>query len=62
MSEIDIKLGSKYVSPWSEERICISGALELIVAKSVLANRGIVLGIMAWNIDGQLQLDDGERW
>ena len=59
MIEIDIILGSKYVSPWREEMICMSGALVLIVAKSVLANRGIVHGIMAWSIDGQLQLDDG---
>jgi hypothetical protein len=45
--------------PWREEMICMSGTLVLIVAKSVLANRGIVLGIMAWSIDGKLQLDDG---
>jgi hypothetical protein len=50
MLEIDMKLGSKHVSPWMEERICISG-------ESVLANRGIVLGIMVWSV--QLQLDDG---
>jgi hypothetical protein len=37
--------------------ICMSGALVLFVAKSVLANRGIVLGIKAWSL--QLQLDDG---
>jgi hypothetical protein len=45
--------------PWRKEMISMSGALVLIVAKSVLANRGIVLGIMAWSIDVQLQLDDG---
>jgi len=39
--------------------ICMSGALVLIVAKSVLANRGIVNGTMAWGIDVHLQLDDG---
>ena len=54
MIKIDIILGSKYASPWREEMICMSGALVLIVAKSVLANRGIVLGIMAWSNDGQL--------
>ena len=59
MIEIEIILGSKCVSPWSEEMICMSGGLVLIAAKSVLANRGIVLGIMAWSIDAQLQLDDG---
>jgi hypothetical protein len=57
MIEIYTIVGSKYVSPWMEEMICISGALVIIVAKSVLANRGIVHGIMAWSI--QLQLDDG---
>ena len=57
MIEIDIILGSKYESPWREEMICMSGALVLIVANAVLANRGIVLGIMAWSV--QLQLDDG---
>jgi len=62
MIKMDIILGSKYESPWRDGMICMSGALVLTVAKSVLANRGIVLGIMAWNIDGQLQLDDGERW
>jgi hypothetical protein len=56
MIEIDNKLGSKYVSPWREERICTSGAQVLIVAKSVLANCGFV-GINAWSV--QLQLDDG---
>jgi hypothetical protein len=61
MIEIDIKPGSKYVSPWREERICMPRALLLIVAKSVLANYGIVNGTMAWSIDSQLQLyDDGE--
>ena len=57
MIKIDIILGSKDISPWREEMICMSGALVLIVAKSVLANRGIVNGIMSWK--GQLQLDDG---
>jgi hypothetical protein len=41
--------------PCKEEMICMSGASMLIVAKSILANHGI----MAWSIDGQLQLDDG---
>jgi hypothetical protein len=44
---------------WREEVICILCALVLSVAKSVLANRGIVDGIMAWSNDVQLQLDDG---
>jgi hypothetical protein len=57
MIEIDIKLGSKYVSPRREQMICVSGALELIVAKSVVVNRGIVIAIMEWIV--QLQLDDG---
>ena len=57
MIEIDIILGSKDACPWREYMICMSGILVLIVAKSVLANRGIVLGIFAWSI--QLQLDDG---
>jgi len=35
----------------------MSGALVLVVAKSILATRGIVLGIIAWSV--QLQLDDG---
>ena len=39
--------------------ICMSGALVLIVAKSFLANRGIVHGIMACSIDVQLELDEG---
>ena len=59
MIEIEIILGSKYGSPWRKDMICLSSAPVLIVAKSVLANRGIVLGIMAWSIDGKLQLDDG---
>jgi len=59
MIKIDIILGSKYASPWREEMICMSGALVLIVAKSVLTNRGIVNGTMAWGIDVHLQLDDG---
>ena len=58
MIEIDIILGSKCVSPWREEMICMTGALVLMVAKSVFANCGIVLGIMAWSIEVQLQLDD----
>jgi hypothetical protein len=57
MIEIDIKFGSKYVSPWTKEMICMSGALVLIVAKSVLANRGFGHGINAWSV--QLQLDEG---
>jgi hypothetical protein len=59
MNKIDFMLGSKYASPWMKEMICMSGALVLIVAESVLANRGIVNGTMAWSIDAQLQLDDG---
>jgi hypothetical protein len=43
--------------PWREEMICMLGILVLIVAKSVLADRGIVLGIMTWSI--QMKLDDG---
>jgi hypothetical protein len=54
MIEIDAKLGSRYVSPWSEKMTCMSGSLVLAVAKSVLANRGILLRIMAWSNDGQL--------
>jgi hypothetical protein len=38
MIEIDIILGSKDVSPWREDMICMSGALVLIVAKSVLGS------------------------
>ena len=38
---------------------CTSGAQLFIVAVSVLANRGLVNGLTAWSIDGQLQLDDG---
>jgi hypothetical protein len=59
MNKIDFMLGSKYVPPRREEMICMSGALVLIVAKSVLANCGIVRGTMARSIDCQLQLDDG---
>ncbi len=44
MIKIDIILGSKDISPWREEMICMSGALELIAAKSVLANRGMSSG------------------
>lgn len=40
--------------PCREEMIRLSG---ILVAKSVLANRGTVLGIMAWSV--QLQLDAG---
>ena len=58
MIEIDIKLGSKDVSPWMEDMICWSVAPVLILAKSVLTNRGTVNGNMAWNHDDQLQLDD----
>ena len=39
---------------WREEMICKSGALVVIVAKSVLANRGIVHGIMARSIDAAI--------
>ena len=42
-----------------EKMFCVSDALVLIVAKSVLANRGIVLWIMTWSIDVKVQLDDG---
>jgi hypothetical protein len=42
-------------SPRREEMICMSGALALILAKSVVANPGS----MAWITDGQLQLDNG---
>jgi hypothetical protein len=59
MIEIDILHGSKYESPWREEMICTSGAQELIVAKSILANRGLVHGINAWSV--QLQSDGGEN-
>jgi hypothetical protein len=45
--------------PRRKEMICMSGGLVLIVAISVLANRGLVNGLTAWSIDGQLQLDDG---
>jgi hypothetical protein len=48
-----------YNSLWMEETICISGALVLIIATSVLTNRGIVLWIRAWSTDSQLQLDEG---
>jgi hypothetical protein len=57
MIEMDIILGSKYVSPWRQEMICTSGAQVLIVVKSVLTNRGIVLEGMAWSL--QLQLGEG---
>jgi hypothetical protein len=57
MNKIDFILGIKYVPPVREEMICMSGALVLIAVKSVLANLGIVLGIMAWSI--QMKLDDG---
>jgi hypothetical protein len=57
MVEIDIILGCKYEPPWREEMICTSGAQVLIVAKSVLANRGTVPGIMTRSV--QLQQDDG---
>jgi hypothetical protein len=50
-----------YNSLWREEMICTSGAQVLIVAKSVLTNRGIVNGNVAWSTDGQLQLDDGSE-
>jgi hypothetical protein len=60
MIEIEIILGSKYGSPWRKDMICLSSAPVLIVAKSVLANRGIVNEIMAWTINGQLQSDGGE--
>ena len=56
MIEIDFILGSKYVSPGGRDDLYVRG-LVLLVAKSVLANRGIVLGIMAWNV--LVQLDDG---
>jgi hypothetical protein len=59
MIEIDIILGSKYESPWREDMICLSSAQVLIVAKSVLANGGIVLWIRAWSTDSQLRLDEG---
>jgi hypothetical protein len=59
MIKIDIINGSKYVFPRREKRICISGDLGSIVAKSILATRRIVHRIMAWTNDGQLQLDDG---
>jgi hypothetical protein len=39
---------------WRDEMICM-----IIAAKSVLANRGIVLRIIEWSIDGKLQLDEG---
>jgi hypothetical protein len=39
---------------WREEMICKSGALVVIVAKSVLANRGIVHRIMARSIDAAI--------
>ena len=42
-----------------EKMFCVSGVLVLLVAKSVLTNRRLVLGIMAGSIDCQLQLDDG---
>jgi hypothetical protein len=48
MVEIDIILVSKFVSPWREDIICMSGALLLIVAIFVLATRGIVLGTIAF--------------
>jgi hypothetical protein len=60
MIKIDIIFASKYVSPWMEEMICLSVPV-LIVAKSVLTNRGIVNENMGWSTDGQLQLDDGRE-
>jgi hypothetical protein len=59
MIENDIIFVSRYISSWRERMNCTSGAQVLIVAKSVLANRRIVLGVMAWSIDDQMQLDDG---
>jgi predicted Co/Zn/Cd cation transporter (cation efflux family) len=54
MNKIDLIVESKYEPLGSEERICM---LVSIAVQSVLANLGIVLGIMAWSV--QLQLDDG---
>jgi hypothetical protein len=59
MIRIDIILGSECVSPWREDMNCRLGALVLMAPKSVLASRGIVLGIMTWSIDVKVQLDDG---
>jgi hypothetical protein len=58
MNKIDFILESRYVPPGREEMICMSGGLVLIVAEAVLANRGIVLGIISWSV--QLQSDSGE--
>ena len=44
MNKIDFILESRYVPPGREEMICMSGASVLIIAKSVLANLGIVFG------------------
>jgi hypothetical protein len=55
MIDIDIILGNRCT--WREGIICMPTALVLIVAKSVLANRGIVLMGMAWSL--QLQLGEG---
>jgi hypothetical protein len=55
MIEFDIIIESKY----GGEMICIFGTLALIVSKSGLTHRGIVLWIMAWSIDYLLQLDEG---
>jgi hypothetical protein len=54
MIEIDIIiLGNRCVPSWREAIICMLAALVLTAPKSVLANCGIVHGIMAWNIDVQ---------
>jgi hypothetical protein len=58
MIEIDIILGNRWVPPCMEGIICMSAALVFTAHKFVLANCGIVHGIMAWSIDGKLQLDD----
>jgi hypothetical protein len=56
MIEIDIILGNRWVPPCMEGIICMSAAL---AHKFVLANCGIVQGIVARSNDGQLQVDDG---
>ena len=43
--------------PCTEEMICMSGALVLIVAKSILANHGNINWTKAWRV--QLKSDGG---
>ena len=59
MIEFDIILVNRCVPSRREAIICMSVALVLTTPKSLLANCGIVHGIMARSIGVQPQLDDG---